>query len=98
MFNQPPRSKLSRQEMNVTIAKQATDNQHSSRVSGIEKKSNDGKVLLLNCLLPVIDHLKDCRYSFAFCPKGVCGASLMTCLNELLALSLSWIFKYVSPR
>ena len=34
-LNQPPRSKLSRHEMNVIISQQATKNEQSFRVSGI---------------------------------------------------------------
>ena len=35
-FNQPPRSKLSRYEMNVIISQQAAENERSSRLSGIQ--------------------------------------------------------------
>jgi hypothetical protein len=35
-LNQPPRSKLSRYEINIIISQQATENQRSSRQSGIE--------------------------------------------------------------
>jgi len=35
-LNQPPRSKLSRYEMDIIISQQATENQRSSRQSGIE--------------------------------------------------------------
>jgi len=34
-INQPPRTQLSRDEMNVIISQQAAENERSSRVSGI---------------------------------------------------------------
>lgn len=50
--------------MNVTIAKQATDNHHSSRVSGIEKEKQLWETLLFNCLLPFTSKTADTPLPF----------------------------------